>query len=81
MADGPGRKPTISDEEILELFRQSSDPILSTSEVSGRLSLSRRQMLDRLKSLEDDGVIQSKSVGSRGKVWWLPGATSTTQDE
>lgn len=77
MSDGPGRKPTITDEEILEVFRNSPDPVLTASEVADQLPVERRGVLDRLKNLEDEGVLQAKKVGGRSKVWWYPGYTST----
>ncbi|MFC6838378.1 winged helix-turn-helix domain-containing protein [Halomarina ordinaria] len=80
MSGTPGRPPTVSDEEILEVFRSASDPVLTTADLAGEFSLTRRGMLDRLKKLERAGVLHSKAVGARGVVWWLPGHTNTTSD-
>ncbi|MDB2269518.1 HTH domain-containing protein [Halorubrum ezzemoulense] len=77
MSDSPGPDPSISDEQILELFHDSEDPILTASEIAGQVDMSRRWALDRLKDLEGKGHIQSKKVGGRSTVWWLPGETST----
>lgn len=67
-----GRKPTISDDEILEVFTQASDPVLTTSEVSEHIGLSRRGTLDRLSDLSEVGELQMKRVGNAGAVWWSP---------
>jgi DNA-binding Lrp family transcriptional regulator len=77
MSDSPGPDPSISDKQILELFRDSEDPILTASEIAGQVDMSRRWVLDRLKDLEARRQLQSKKVGGRSTVWWLPGETAT----
>jgi predicted ArsR family transcriptional regulator len=77
MGDGPGRPPDVTDEEILEVFKQSTDPVLTASEVSEQLSIERRGVLSRLNNLEEQGYLRSKKVGGRSSVWWYPGYTST----
>lgn len=71
MSSGPGRKPRVSDEQILELFQETNDPVLSTSEVADELPIGRRGTLKRLQSLVEDGQLESKSIGGRNTVWWL----------
>ncbi|GAB7092556.1 hypothetical protein JCM18237_28270 [Halorubrum luteum] len=77
MSDRPGPDPTVSDEQILELFRDSDDPVLTASEIADQVDLTRRNVLNRLKDLETKGAIESKKVGGRSTVWWLPGETGT----
>ena len=69
-SDG-GRKPRATDKDILGVFRSTSDPVLSTSEVADELPIKRRGTLDRLRSLKDDGDLDSKQIGGRNTVWWL----------
>lgn len=76
-SDGPGRKPTVSDEEILAVFVNADDPVLMADEVAESLPIGRRAVYNRLRSLEDQGVLQSKKTGARSTVWWYPGETST----
>lgn len=66
-----GRKPTISDAEILQVFKDTSDPVLTTNEVSESIGISHRGTLDRLETLEENGALERKKVG-RGYVWWHP---------
>jgi len=75
--DGLGRKPTVSDEEILAVFEEASDPVLKAGEVADQLSIGRRVVYDRLRALEDEGVLKSKKTGARSAVWWYPGNTET----
>ncbi|GAB6879348.1 hypothetical protein JCM17823_16220 [Halorubrum gandharaense] len=80
-SDGPGRKPTVSDEEILAVFVNAEDPVLMADEVAESLPIGRRAVYNRLRSLEDQGVLQSKKTGARSTVWWYPGETSTKVKE
>ena len=43
---------------------------LTTAEVTEALDCSRRTTYNRLRRLADDGVIDTKKVGARGRVWW-----------
>jgi PAS domain S-box-containing protein len=45
---------------------------LTTNEVTEELDVGRRSTYDRLERLVDDGLLATKSVGSRGRVWWRP---------
>lgn len=61
----------MTDKEILNLFRESQDPVLSTAEVAEHLPLARRSVYDRLVALRDEGKLTSKQIGGRNTVWWL----------
>lgn len=76
-SDGPGRKPTVSDDEILAVFVNAEDPVLMADEVAASLSIGRRGVYNRLRTLEEQGVLKSKKTGARSTVWWLPGDTQT----
>lgn len=79
-----GRKPRVTDEEILELFRESDDPVLSTAEVAEQIPIQRRGTLNRLQALVDEGRLEGKDIGGRNRVWWLPEvriATSSVSDD
>jgi hypothetical protein len=66
-----GRKPRVTDQEILEVFREHRDPVLSTAEVADQLPIKRRGTLNRLRRLEEEGEVISKQIGGRNTVWWL----------
>lgn len=65
-----GRKPTISNEEILEVFLNHRDPVLSTAEVAEIVDFSQAGILSRLRSLEKKGWLASKKIGN-SNAWWL----------
>lgn len=69
----PGPKPSVTDKEILEVFRETGDPALSTAEVAEQIPLERRSVYNRLVSLRDEGLLDSKKIGGRNSIWWLSG--------
>lgn len=75
-----GPKPRVSDEEILDVFRDTEDPVLIAQEVADHLSINRRGTYDRLKKLEEQGMLHSKKLGGRTTIWWYPGYTSTPKN-
>ena len=66
-----GRKPRVSDRDLLDVFRSTADPVLSTAEVADAAPIKRRGVLNRLRDLEEDGELESKQRGGRNTVWWL----------
>lgn len=73
----PGRKPRVTDEELLAVFQRTDDPVLSTAEIADELPIKRRATLTRLQRLADNGVLSRKQTGGRNTVWWL----TTESDE
>ncbi|WP_277555247.1 bacterio-opsin activator domain-containing protein [Halobaculum limi] len=57
--------------ETLEAFPRRGQP-LTTTEIAANLGVGRRGTYDRLRRLEAVGRIESKKVGSGGRVWWRP---------
>lgn len=51
-----GRPEETSDEDILDIFRQLDDLVLSTAEVAKKLSYSQPGAYKRLRNLEEEGV-------------------------
>lgn len=66
-----GRKPRVTDDDLLGVFRSTSDPVLSTAEVADAVPIKRRGTLNRLQALEEDGELENKQIGGRNTVWWL----------
>ena len=65
-----GRKPTVSDEEILSILVTSDDPVLAATEVSESLSIGQTGTYRRLRRLEEEGLVASKKIG-QGRAWWV----------
>lgn len=74
-----GRKPTVSDDEILDIFREHSDPALSTAEVADILEFSKSGARKRLNSLSESGDLRKKRAGE-SQIWWLPEYTNLSED-
>jgi len=66
-----GRKPRVTDEDLLDVFRATPDPVLSTVEVADAVPIKRRETLNRLQALKEDGELESKQIGGRNTGWWL----------
>jgi hypothetical protein len=75
-SDKGGRKPRVTDSDILDVFEATGDPVLSTAEVAEALPIKRRGVLNRLRDLEADGQLKSKQIGGRNTVWWPPSTPS-----
>ncbi|RLM63750.1 hypothetical protein [Halorubrum sp. Atlit-26R] len=72
----PGRKPRVTDDEILDVLRASDDPVLSTAEVTEQLPIKRSATYKRLNALREDGRLIGKEIGGRNTVWWVSDDTT-----
>ena len=70
----PGPAPTVTPEDILDVFAARDDPTepLTAPEIADALGCSRSTALDKLHRLCERGDIASKKVGGRSRVWWVP---------
>jgi len=78
-SDG-GRKPRVTDDDLLDALRATDDPVLSTAEVADKVPIQRRGVLNRLRELEEAGEIDSKTIGGRNTVWWIDADTQPPRD-
>ena len=67
-----GREPDVTDDEILAVLEESTDPALSTREIADAVGLGRRGTLDRLDTLAENGAIRKKKLDKRVTIWWIP---------
>jgi predicted ArsR family transcriptional regulator len=68
--DSGGRKPVVSDTQLLRLFAEEDDPVVSAPELAERLPISKTGVYKRLRDLDERGLIDSKKIG-QGKAWWI----------
>lgn len=70
----PGPAPTVTPEDVLEVFEARDDPSepLTAPEIAATLGCSRSTALNKLRTLDKRGDIASKKVGGRSRVWWVP---------
>jgi predicted transcriptional regulator len=47
------------------------EPVVTVSDIYENMDMTRRGAQERLKSLVEDGYLESKKVGSSGLVFWL----------
>ncbi|ELY60142.1 PAS/PAC sensor protein [Natronococcus amylolyticus DSM 10524] len=58
--------------EVLETFDALAEPgtPLTTAEVAAEFDCTSRTIYNKLDALVEDGRLETKKVGSRGRVWW-----------
>lgn len=69
-SDSGGRKPVVTDEQILRLFLESEDPVLAAPELADELPISKTGVYKRLRDFDERGLLDSKKI-ARGKAWWI----------
>lgn len=57
--------------QILEVFQQSEDPVVTAVEVADYLDVSQQAAHSKLTKAYNEGIIDRKKVGSRAVAWWL----------
>lgn len=69
-----GPSVTYTTEDVLRVFRQRSDSYepMTSSEIAEALECSRQTAVNRLEELTEESSLETKKVGARGRVWWLP---------
>ena len=66
----PGRKPTVTDIDILREFVLTPDPVLHPTELTDPLDLSRQGVHNRLQELAEKGDLASKKVAGT-RIFWI----------
>ncbi|EFW90995.1 putative PAS/PAC sensor protein [Haladaptatus paucihalophilus DX253] len=64
----------VSRRDLLDVFSRADDPHapLTTSEIASALGRVEEQTLERLRTLADDGLLQTRTVADTHRVWWPP---------
>lgn len=69
--------------DVHEVFDQREDRArpLTASDVMEAVGCSRRTAHNKLNELVDRGVLRTRKVGSRSRVWWVPMENEDGDDE
>jgi hypothetical protein len=61
-------------DDVIAIFDEREDRArpLTANDVMDALDCSRRTAHDKLEALVEDGVLETRKIGSRGRVWWMP---------
>ena len=64
----------IPPEAALEAFEQRDDQgrPLTAADVMDHLGCARRTAHNKLNALVEEGSLETRKVGARGRVWWVP---------
>jgi hypothetical protein len=59
---------------VYDVFRDRDDPArpLTANDVMATVGCSRRTAHNKLNQLVERGVLRTRKVGSRSRVWWVP---------
>lgn len=59
---------------VLEVFEERDDRArpLTASDIMSSIGCSRRTAHNKLNELVDRGLLKTRKVGSRSRVWWVP---------
>lgn len=68
-----GRPPTVTDEEILQVFVESDDPALFSKELTEAIGMTQQAVYNRLRDLVNQGMLESKMNGDT-RMWWITDA-------
>ena len=64
----------IAPETVLEVFDEREDPArpVTAGDVVDELGIARRTAHNKLNRLVERGVLDTRKVGAKGRVWWQP---------
>ena len=70
----PSSTATYTTEKVLSVFRERADQAkpLTANDVMDALGCSRRTAHDKLDALVERGVLETRKVGARSRIWWVP---------
>lgn len=60
----------LTEQDILKLFDESEEAFLTAPEIADQFSVTRQAVSQRLKRLEDEGLVESKKAGANAVGWW-----------
>lgn len=67
---GGAYEAEVLDKDLIEVFRESEKPVLTAKQVASEVDIGRKAVLERLRELEEQGVLKRMEVGARAVVWW-----------
>ena len=70
----------VTKQDILKVFDATDEPVLSASEIAEELDVARQTVSRRLKSMADEGLVESKQMGARSVAWWATVAPALSPD-
>lgn len=70
MGDKPGPDRQVTDMQILKELRNHYSPAMNAAEIAKELPVARQTIDKRLRSLADEGFVNTRKVGTV-RVWWL----------
>jgi len=70
-----------SDRKYLRQAILYPDPVFTAVELAEEVGVTQQASHSKLSNLEDRGLVRSKEVGSRARVWWVTDEGRRAYDE
>lgn len=70
MPENRGRPRGPTEEDVLEVLKETTEPVLTAGEIAEELPISKRTVLRRLANLEAEDRVNVKQAGN-ARVWYL----------
>jgi hypothetical protein len=64
------RDKKISEQDILRIFDQSTDPFMTASEIAEQLPVTVQAVNYRLNQMHEDDLVGKKPTGASAVGWW-----------
>jgi len=71
-AEATAGKQKVSDDQVVQLFHDASQPIRTAGDLTEALPITRQAVNKRLRRLASNGTLCRRKVGSSAVVYWLP---------
>lgn len=69
-SDNDDGRTKITDQDVLKVFDNADEPVLTASEIAEALPVTRQAVNYRLKQMQEKGLVDRKESGARAVVWW-----------
>lgn len=66
-----GRKPSVETKLVVKAIALHPEPVVVARDIHEAIGLTPDGARERLKALEQEGVVKSKQAGSSALVFWL----------
>lgn len=64
------RYKKVTSESILQFVRNHEEPVVTAGEIADEFDMTNQGVNYRLRQLEEEGKLVSKTAGSSAKVWY-----------
>lgn len=60
-----------SDIKYIRALVEFPDPVITAVELADKVDVTQQAAYNKLTDLQERGIVRSKKVGARSRVWWI----------